>query len=213
MKKQLLGAATVALLAYGGAAQATPLTLVDDGITYTLTETATANPLVASFDLNITGINGTADTEKGRSGINAIAFTMPNNFVSAVMTAPPGFTFSIDTGLNSSGCHGTDQSFFCFANSATPPTTPALAANSSLDLLFTETISSGTFANYKTDLKIDWVGNKNNYDLVSMNLPVNVVCTTDCGTTKDPVPEPASIALLSVGVLGLGVLTRRRRSS
>ena len=40
--------------------------LTDQGITYTLLETTTANPLVDQFSLNITGINGALDTEGGR---------------------------------------------------------------------------------------------------------------------------------------------------
>jgi hypothetical protein len=57
--------------------------------------------------------------------------------------------------------------FFCFKATPAPPTSPALAVNSTFDIVFDVTLSSGTFAGYVPDLKIDWVGSQNNYDLVS----------------------------------------------
>ena len=92
--------------------------LVADGITYTLTETSTADPLTDHFVLSITGINGPADTEGGRSGVNAIAFNDAANMTGA--TAPAGFVF-VDGGLNSTGCNGSGN-FFCFDNTSIPPT-------------------------------------------------------------------------------------------
>jgi hypothetical protein len=100
--------------------------------------------------------------------VNGIAFTRPADLVGA--TAPSGYTFQ-DGGLNSSGCHGSGASFFCFDANTTPATSPALAVNSSLDFMFTETLGSGgSFTGYNPDFKIDWIGNKNNYDLVSQKL-------------------------------------------
>jgi hypothetical protein len=162
----LAGATALGALAL--AATPAPASLMADGITYTLFETTTANPLVDNFDLHITGINGASDTELGRSGVNGIAFgTSSINFASA--TAPAGFTFELG-GLNSSGCNGSGA-FFCFAANTTPPTSPALTANSTLDFDFSVTVSSGTFSGFADSFKIDWIGNKNNYDLVSLPLP------------------------------------------
>jgi hypothetical protein len=213
MRKLLLAGVTM-VAASTGLAHAAPITLMADGLTYTLTETGVVG-LTASFDLNITGINGPADVSGpdggGRSGVNAIAFTPPSNFVSATMTNPAGYNFT-PGGLNSSGCNTTGN-FFCFANQNTPGSTPALPPGSTLDFLFTETISSGSFAGYTTDLKIDWVGNKNNYDLVSMNLPVNVTGgpPPPPPPPPPPVPEPASLLLLGVGLVGLGVARQLRK--
>lgn len=193
----VIGAAALAL-----AAPAANASLMDDGITYTLFETATANPLVDNFELQISGINGPTDTEGGRSGVNALAFTKPANFSTASLTSPPGFNF-VDGGLNSGGCNGSGN-FYCFDNTAIPPTPPTpFAANSSLTFDFTVTLSSGNFNGYIPDFKIDWVGNKNNYDLVSLPLAPQPPGTK--------VPEPASLMIFGTALAGLGLLNRRRR--
>jgi hypothetical protein len=174
-------------------------TLIADGITYTLTET-TITATTAQFDLHISGINGTSDNEKGRAGVNAIAFGLPSNFSSA--TAPSGFTYEAG-GLNANGCNGSGD-FFCFTANTTPTATPGLPANSSLDFVFSISLSSGSFTSYDPDFKIDWIGSKNHYDLVSETL---------APAPGAPVPEPVSMAMVGVGLLGLSVVRGRRRSA
>jgi hypothetical protein len=158
--------------ALGAFIAATPAhaSLMADGITYTLTETPVSTT-EADFTLGISGINGPSDTEGGRSGVQSFAFgTSGINFVSA--SAPTGFT-EMAGGLDSMGCNG-NGAFFCFAANTTPPSTPALAANSSLSYAFDVTISSGNFGGFASSFKINWVGDKNNYDLVSEPLPAVV---------------------------------------
>ena len=190
-------AAAVALLSASGAAQAS---LIADGITYTLTEAATANPLMDQFTLGISGINGATDAEGDRIGVEAFAFNPPTNFVSA--GAPSGFTFNNNLGLSANGCHGPGN-YFCFSAN-TPPSGSPLAADSVLSFVFTETIFSGSFAGYDPGFKIDWIGTKNHYDLVSLAL------APTSGTSGGSVPEPASLALFGAGMLGFGWLARRR---
>jgi hypothetical protein len=161
VKKLLAIAAGAGLALMSLPAQAV---LIDHGITYDLQVTSGLNTATANFNLHITGINGAADTELGRYGVNDFAFTKPTNFSSA--SGPAGFSF-VNGGLNSSGCNGSGN-FFCF-NGPTP-SGPALAANSVLDLAFSVTLSSGNFVNWAPDLKIDWVGTNNNYDLVSRQI-------------------------------------------
>ena len=172
--------------------------LIADGLTYTLTESATANPLTDQFTLNIAGINGPSDTEGGRYGVQSFAFNQPSNFASAL--APAGFTESIG-GLNANGCNGTGN-FYCFM-AETAPTGPALPANTSINYVFNVTLSSGTFSGYNPDFKINWDGTKNNYDLISETLKP---------TPGTPVPEPGSLLLLGTGLVGLGLVGRRKIS-
>lgn len=198
--------APLATAAIGLASMATPATagtLTADGITYNLILNSVTNSgTTANFTLMISGINTASDTEGGRTGINAIAFNDPSvgNAVSGTLS---GFTF-MTGGLNANGCDGSGN-FFCFDNTSIPPT-PSTLLGSSLSLNFSVTSNnalSWTSANYSNPaFKIDWVGSKRNYDLVSLGIDVN-----------RPVPEPGSWALMLLGFAGVGVTMRRSRKS
>jgi len=203
------------IAALGAVIAATPAhaSLMADGITYTLFETTTANPLVDDFDLHITGINCTVstvgcsmvDAEGGRSGVESIAFGNDNiSFSSA--TAPSGFT-EMAGGLDDKGCNGGGlPSFFCFSANTLPAFSPPLAANSTLDFDFSVTLSSGNFSGFADAFKIAWTGSQSSiksdgfhsgYDLVSLALPAT------------PVPAPpighGLPVLLAVGGILFGV--------
>jgi hypothetical protein len=194
--------AGAAFLMSGAAANAV---LISQGVTYDLQITSgSLNSTTASFNLRISGINGAADTELGRYGVDDFAFSLPNkNFSSATaagFVTQPG-------GLDSDGCNGKGN-FFCF--NGTAPAGPALAAGSVINIPFSITLSSGNFLNWDTHLKIDWEGSfRGNYNNVSQSL--NGVSTIDAS----PVPGPivgAGLPGLAFAGAGLVAWLRRRRA-
>jgi hypothetical protein len=163
--------------------------LTDEGITYTLFETSVSGN-TADFDLNMTGI--TTSSPGGRTGINGIAFGKDNiNFTSAAFISATGLTGTFTEmagGLNSGGCDGSSNAQFCFAAN-TANLSPANTNTADFD--FSVTVSSGGFAGFADEFKIDWIGSQPNYDLVSKALPAV------------PVPAPlighGLLVLLAVG--------------
>lgn len=202
----------MALLIYNQPASA----LVADGITYSLNENSiSADGKTAFFTLTISGQNTASDTEGGRTGINAFALTTPTlgTITGGTVTAPPNFNFVLG-GLNSAGCDG-NGGFYCFDNTTIPPT-PTTLATSPLTINFNVTDSvAGAWLNYSPDFKIDWVGTKNNYDLVS--LPIQVTTNNPPPPPPPPpppLPEPGSLAALGTGLLAMtGLLWYRRRNN
>jgi hypothetical protein len=213
MQKTVFSAAMVLGLALASATPAsavTPLTV--EGITYTLNEDSiSSDDLTAYFTFTASGINvaGT-DTIGGRTGVNAIAFTLPSftdpktGTVTGAMTAPPGFSF-LQGGLNSTGCDGTGN-FFCFDNTSATFPSPL---PSSLTFKFNVTANQvGLWEAYAPDLKIDWTGSQNNYDLVSKPIPVGGEPTP---TQFSVTPEPATWAMMILGFGMVGAMMRRQR--
>ena len=136
--------------------------------------------------------------------MNGIAFSLPNHFESAVMINPPSIFTEQGGGLNSSGCNG-NGNFFCFKAKTTPTSSPELDPNSSLTFVFDVTLSSGTFAGYSPDFKIDWIGSKNNYDLVSAQL--------DPTLTQTPIPGALPLFAGGGGLLGFLSWRRKRKNA
>jgi hypothetical protein len=188
-------AATAAIGFASMSAPASAADLVADGITYTLTLDSITNAgLTGNYTLGISGINTASDTEGGRTNINAFAFT---DVTVGDITGgtSSGFTWQLG-GLNSGGCDGSGG-FFCFKNTGYDPGSP-IPSSLSLDFSITSS-TTGSFDNWTPDFKIDWLGSKNNYDLVSLPIPVN----------NGGVPEPATWAMMLLGFTGIGMALRR----
>jgi len=213
MQRFLTAAAAVAASAFAGlvAQPASATSLIADGVTYTLNlNSISAN--TAFFTLFISGENTASDTEGGRTGVNAIAFNNPTGGTVTGGTLA-GFNF-VAGGLSSGGCNGSGN-FFCFDNPSIPPT-PTTPLSGLLTFNFSATANTaGVWTSYKLpDFKIDWVGSKNNYDLVSLGIPVNNCTDVSCRPPNpegDAVPEPATWAMMLVGFGLVGGAMRRRK--
>lgn len=219
MKKRLgvlAGAPLAALVLLALPIASAKADLVAFGVTYSVSGTG-ANTNVANFNLHITGINAATDTEGNRVGVNAFAFGTAG-LTGLVSGTSAGYSF-LTGGLNSGGCNGSGA-FFCFTRNTQLGDTPALAANSTIDIPFTLTLTAGNnFLSYIAGLptfKIDWAGCKNppnctaNYDNVSESGALTPT------TFNVPVPGPIVGAglpglLAACGAL-IGLARRRRRA-
>ena len=188
--------ASVALLMMCVGAIPAQATLIADGVSYTLA--ASGGPLTETFTLLNAGINGASDAEGGRFDVQSLAFDLPSGFISA--TAPAGWTLK-SGGLSSGGCDSKGN-FFCFENPS--PMSSLLPANSSLTYRFSVSVASAAdFASWDQHFKINWVGTKKNYDLISLALPLGT-------TIVLAAPEPGSLALLALGAVALGLAMRHK---
>lgn len=194
-KPSLIASIVLATAAISVAAPASA-SLIADGLTYTLLESTVSgtNGLEDQFTLEISGINGPGDTEGGgRYGVGSLALTQP--VTKGVSTGSlTGFTFMMG-GLNAMGCNGSGN-FYCFLANA-QPTAPALPSNSTLTFVFFVTAKSASdWTGYDPTFKIDWIGTRNTYDLVSKTL------------TPAVVPLPATLLLFLSGLAALGLTSR-----
>lgn len=200
--------------------------LTADGLTYTLTAFAAPTPGVVDLTLSIAGINGPADTEGGRYGVDAIAFTDPSGFAT-ISSVPSGFQLmpgGLSSGSGGGGCNG-HGNFVCFQNTQSI-TQSALAAGSTLNYNFSVTLSGfsaaavAAAANYQDDFKISWDGSKSKnygssnfksgYDHVSENLALTPAPPPAKAPEIDPGTASAALTLLAGG---LAMLRGRRRRS
>ncbi len=200
----------ISTLGLAGAALAASLAtlpahaLIADGLTYSLTETVNSATDIL-FTLNITGINApgpTGDAEGGREAVTAFAFNGLGNGWN--ITGPSGWSrLSGQTSNSGSGCNSPGGGWFCFQQNTYGSS--VLAANSSLSYSF-ELMGSG-LSSWDPSFKINWIGTKNNYDLVSQTL-------TPGGTVAAPEVDPGTtLSGLTLLAGAMAILRGRRRRS
>lgn len=179
MSAKILGLLAAGLLVGPTAARA----ITVDDISYTLSQSlVSSTPASETWSVTLEILNNSSD---GRTGVTALAFTRPVGFVAASLS---GWT-TMSGGLNASGCNGSGN-FLCFSGYA--------AAAEAMSFTFALTAGHGASVPWMPGFKIDWVGSKSNYDLVSQRFSASVV------------PEPGTLILLVVGLGGLAMRRRRR---
>lgn len=197
MKKFLLSA-LVALAAVG--AQASPtFTTTEQGVGFTFNQTDND-----SFTLRIVGaVDATGDWGPA-THLNAVSFKNLGFDPTGGVGNPGNFGFS-PLELNANGCSGGDSGGACF--------TAASPYSLTNDMLFTFDLTGGVLDMGQFDpvhLKIQFLnaaGNKQG-TLLSRDL----TWVPPDGDPRGNVPEPASLALVGLGLMAAGVVTRRRKT-
>lgn len=212
-KKTLLAAAASALLSIPSIVSATPVSYYGAVFDLSIADVGAPGGLYqVIYSADFTNYTNSA----AQGYIDAISWKHAGaNVSSASLISSPGFGWfaDADSTVNAGGCSGSGGNTWACAQDLIPFYAPTSGI---LTWVFEATFSGGALATLNTtgdSIKarfVDFWGSKQGA-LLSCTLDSST--QDNCSGTTTRVPEPASAALLGLGILSLGFVLRRRTAT